>query len=152
MRSTGSVEQSGSVRLDCFIKLFFLELSFACSYVVLLGLIYDVIGWSSCVTATVLYCIVTTFYSPSCLGQETAKRELSVFESSCHLPTCLPHTVEASHTVPFIAECQARKKVKTNFYSLWFDPTGNRTRIYSFSCRRLYPLDSSFLQLVSKEL
>ena len=29
-----------------------------------------------------------------------AKRErsdFSVFESSCHLPNCLPHTVEASH-------------------------------------------------------
>ena len=45
---------------------------------------------------TVVIVIVITFYSPSCLGQETA-RDLSVFESSCHLPTCLPHTTEASH-------------------------------------------------------
>ena len=25
------------------------------------------------------------------------RRDLSVFESNCHLPTCLQHTVEASH-------------------------------------------------------
>ena len=25
------------------------------------------------------------------------RRDLAVFESSCHLPTCVPHTVEASH-------------------------------------------------------
>ena len=48
-----------------------------------------------------LYCaskhvIIITFYSISCLGQETAKGFL-VFESSCHLPICLPNTVEASH-------------------------------------------------------
>ena len=36
------------------------------------------------------------FFLLSCLGLETAK-DLSVFESSCHLPTCLPHTAEASH-------------------------------------------------------
>ena len=33
-------------------------------------------------------------YSPSCLGQETAKGPL---RSSCQAATCLPHTVEASH-------------------------------------------------------
>ena len=26
--------------------------------------------------------------------------------------------------------------VNTNFYSLWFDPTGNRTQVYRFSSRR----------------
>ena len=26
--------------------------------------------------------------------------------------------------------------MNTNFYSLWFDPTGNRTRVYRFSSRR----------------
>ena len=28
---------------------------------------------------------------------KSQRRDLSIFESSCHLPTCLPHTVEASH-------------------------------------------------------
>ena len=42
------------------------------------------------------YVIVITFYSPSGLGQGQ-QRDLSVFESSCHLFTCLPHMVEASH-------------------------------------------------------
>ena len=36
------------------------------------------------------------------------RRELSVFASNCHLPTCLPHTVEASHC-PCIAGRQAGK-------------------------------------------
>ena len=26
--------------------------------------------------------------------------------------------------------------MNTNFYSLWYDPTGNRTRVYRFSSRR----------------
>ena len=35
--------------------------------------------------------VIITVYLPSCFGQETAKG-LSVFESSYHLPTCLPRT------------------------------------------------------------
>ena len=31
------------------------------------------------------------------------RRDLLVFESSCHLPACLPHTAEASHS-PFTSE------------------------------------------------
>ena len=42
--------------------------------------------------------IAITVYSPSCLRQETGK---GPFESSCHLPICLPHTVGASHS-PFL--------------------------------------------------
>ena len=63
------------------------------------------------------------------------RRDLSVFESSCHLPTCLPHTAEASHC-PFNCWTSSRKAMNTNFYSLWLDPTGNRTRVYRFSSRR----------------
>ena len=63
------------------------------------------------------------------------RRDLSVFESSCHLPACLPHTAEASHC-PFDCWTSSRKAVNTNFYSLWFDPTRNRTRVYRFSSRR----------------
>ena len=36
------------------------------------------------------------------------RRDFSVFESSCRLPTCLPHTVEAPHCF-FIAGSQAGK-------------------------------------------
>ena len=57
------------------------------------------------------------------------RRDLSVFESSCHLPICLPHTMEASHC-PFNCWTSSREAVNTNFYSLWFDSTGNRTRVY----------------------
>ena len=63
------------------------------------------------------------------------RRDLSVFESSCHLPICLLHTMEASHC-PFTCWTSSRKAVNTNFYSLWFDPTGNRTRVYRISSRR----------------
>ena len=63
------------------------------------------------------------------------RRDLSVFESSCHLPICLPHTMEASHC-PFNCRTSSREAVNTNFYGLWFDSTGNRTRVYRFSSRR----------------
>ena len=46
--------------------------------------------------------IVITFYSTSCREQETAV-DPTICESSCHLPTYLPHTVKASHC-PFNAE------------------------------------------------
>ena len=63
------------------------------------------------------------------------RKDLSVFESSCHLPTCLPHTAEASYC-PFNCWTSSRKAVNINFYSLCYDPTGNRTRVYRFSSRR----------------
>ena len=60
------------------------------------------------------------------------------FRSSSQAATCPPvyHTRRRLHTVPLIAERQAGKLVNTNFYSLWFDPTENRTRVYRFSSRR----------------
>ena len=53
------------------------------------------------------------FYSPSCLGQETAK-DLSVFESTCYLPSARLSTTHGEglclpHTVPLIAERQTGK-------------------------------------------
>ena len=60
--------------------------------------------------------IVIAFYSPSCL----------VPESSCHLPTSLPHTAEASHC-PFNCWTSSREAMNTNSYCLLFHPTGNRT-------------------------
>ena len=65
----------------------------------------------------------------------TRHRDRLVFESSCPLPTCLPHTVKASHC-SFQCLTSSKEAVNTNFYSLWFDPTGNRIRIYRFSSRR----------------
>ena len=62
----------------------------------------------------------------------------AVFESSCHLPICLPHTVEALHCYT-----SSRKAVKTKFYSLlFFYVTRNRTESTvsvpnAFSNRRL---------------
>ena len=70
---------------------------------------------------------------PSYLGQETAN-DLSIFESSCHQPICLPRTVEASHC-SFNCWTSSREAANIYFYSLWFDPTGNRTQLYRFSSR-----------------
>ena len=63
------------------------------------------------------------------------QKDLSVFESSCNLPTYLPHTAEASYC-PFNCGTSSREAVNTNFCSLSFDPTGNRTQVYRFSSRR----------------
>ena len=54
------------------------------------------------------YAIVIRFYSPSCLGQVTAKRPFGLPSQAA---TCPPvyHTWWRLHTVPFIAERQARK-------------------------------------------
>ena len=45
------------------------------------------------------------------------------------------HRLWRLHTVPLTAE-----HLNTNFYSLWFDPTGNRTRVYRFCSRRFIHL------------
>ena len=81
-----------------------------------------------------LYCIVITFIHQVALARRQ-RRDLSVFKSSCHLPTYLTHTVEASHC-PFNCWMSSRGAVNTKFYSLWFDATGNRTPVYRFSSRR----------------
>ena len=39
------------------------------------------------------------------------------------------------HTVPFYCWTSRRKAVNTNFYSLWFDATGNRAQVYLFCSR-----------------
>ena len=82
--------------------------------------------------------IVIKFYSPSCLGQKTAKGPWS----SSQAATCPPvyHTRWRLHTVPFDAEHQAGKLVNTNFYSFWLVATGNRNRVYRFSSRRLFEM------------
>ena len=54
---------------------------------------------------------------------------------SCLLSTSLPHTVESSH-YHFSCRTRSKEAVNTNFHSLWFGPTGNRTQIYRFSNRR----------------
>ena len=54
---------------------------------------------------TVIDVIVITFYSPSCLGQETAKGPFGLRDK---LPPVY-HTRRRLHTVPLIAEHQAGK-------------------------------------------
>ena len=76
--------------------------------------------------------IVITFYLPSCLGQETVK---GPFGLQVKLPPVY-HTRWRIHTDPLNCWTSSREAVNTNFYSLWFGPTGNRTRVYRFSSRR----------------
>ena len=56
------------------------------------------------------------------------RKGVSVLESRCHLPTCLPHTVEASHC-PLNCWKSSRKTVNFNFYRFWFDSTANWTQV-----------------------
>ena len=60
------------------------------------------------------------------------------FRSSIQAATCPPvyHTRRRLHTVPFNCWTSSKKAVNTNFSSLWFDPIGDRTRVYCFSSRR----------------
>ena len=77
----------------------------------------------------------------NCLCQKTPIKWLFGFRSSCHmrhaqLPTRVPtHTVEALHCL-VLFWASSRKAVNVNFYNLWFDPTGNQTRVYRFCSRR----------------
>ena len=59
------------------------------------------------------------------------------FRSLSKAAICQPHKVEASHC-PFHCWTPRRRTVNTNFYSLWFDPTENRTRAYRISSRRSF--------------
>ena len=69
---------------------------------------YDVTDDEDMTLFCQLFIIVIIFYSPSCLGQETAK---GPFRSSSQAATCPPvgYTRWRLHTVPLIAESQAGK-------------------------------------------
>ena len=78
--------------------------------------------------------IVITFYSPSCLGQETAKGPFGLWVKLplAHLST----TLDGGFTLSFLLLNVKQGSSKYQFYSLWFQPTGNWTRVYYFSSRR----------------
>ena len=62
-----------------------------------------------------------TFYSPSCLSQETAKEPFGLRVKL--LPsTCLTHMMEALHC-PFNCWKSSREAVNSNLYRLLFEPT-----------------------------
>ena len=56
------------------------------------------------------------------------RRNLSVFESSCHLPSCspCPWVIESLHCTVLVLNVKLGGW-DTNFSRRWFDPTGNRT-------------------------
>ena len=64
----------------------------------------------------------------------SGNNERIFWSSSYHLPTCLPHTVKNSGG-PFQCWASDKKTIYNSFYSVWFDPSGNRTRAYRFSSR-----------------
>ena len=79
------------------------------------------------------YDIVTviTFYSPSCLSQETAK---GPFGLRVKLPPVLLSTTHDGGFTMFLQWLSVmQESCEYQFYSLWFDPTENRTRFNS-SC------------------
>ena len=77
------------------------------------------------------FVIETFFYELHFIDQfalaRRQRRDLSAFESSCHLPTCLPQMVEALQC-PLNCWKSSMEVVNTNFYNLWLDLTSNRTR------------------------
>ena len=92
--------------------------------------------------------VVHIFYSPSCFGQEIAKVSFLEFES---VSTCPPvyYTRRKLHTVLFIAKRQTGNLWIPIFYSLWFDPTRNRTLVYRFRSKHfiLSNTDRLFVQI-----
>ena len=82
-----------------------------------------------------LFNIVITAYSLSCLGQEKVKGPCGKKRAMYHLATCLPHKVEVTQW-SFCCWTSSMKAVNTNFCILWFNPTGNRTQVYRFRSRR----------------
>ena len=62
------------------------------------------------------------------------RRNLSVFGSSCHQPTCQPLTIK-TYNSHWPCWTSIRKTVNTFFFALLLDPTDNRTLVYRFSSR-----------------
>ena len=75
--------------------------------------------------ATLLTVVVITFYSPSCLGQETAKRPYGL---RVKLPPVY-HTRRRLHIVRWILLNVKQGSCEYEFFSVWFDLTGNRTQV-----------------------
>ena len=71
------------------------------------------------------------------------------FWSSSQAAICPPiyRTRWRFHAVPFYCQTSSRILVNINFYSLWFDPHGNRTRVYRFTSRRSICSTSDRLKL-----
>ena len=78
--------------------------------------------------------IVTTSLFTKLPLVKRQRRDVSVFESSCHLFTTHGRGFALSH---LLLNSISREAVNTGmkFYCLWFDSTGNQTRVYRF-CRR----------------
>ena len=87
--------------------------------------------------------IVITPYSPSCLGEETVKGTfgLPVKLPPAHLST----THDESFTLSLSVLNVKQRSWEYQICSLWFDPTGNRTRVYRFSNRRSIHLNTDRL-------
>ena len=65
------------------------------------------------------------------------KKDFSIFESSCHLPTCLSHLVEASRCPFLFLNVKHRSpEYQLLFFCVKFDPTWNQTQVHRFSSKR----------------
>ena len=73
---------------------------------------------------------VIAFYSPNSLTT-IQQRNLSVFESSCHLSA----THGRGFTLSINCWTSNRKAANTNFSGLWLEPSRNQTRVYRFRSR-----------------
>ena len=102
--------------------------------------------------------IEITVYAPSFLGQGTVKWPFILRWVKEHLFAHLSirQNMEASHR-PFYCWTSSRKAVKTNFSSLLFNPTGNRTHVYGFTSRcsiysttEIWPISAYSNQITEK--
>ena len=64
-----------------------------------------------------------------------ARRQVGTFRSPSQVDICplVYHILWKLHSFSFYCWSSSRKAVNTNFYRFWCDPTGNRTRLYSFN-------------------
>ena len=70
--------------------------------------------------------VITTYLFTKLPWAGDSEETFSGVESRCHLPTFLPHSVEASHCL-FYCCTPSEKGIDTDFYSFWFDSTGYQT-------------------------
>ena len=103
-----------------------------------------------------IFFISDWIYSPGQFTLDLAKRlrrDFSVCKSSYHFAH-LSTTHGAGFTLSLLmlnVKQGSCNPVNTNFYTLWFDSIGNRTRVYRSSCKRfIYSTTdwSSFMSLV----
>ena len=87
------------------------------------------------------FCNYIFIQSPSCLARRQ-RSDLSVFKSSCHLPTCLYHIRWRLHTIPYMLNFPYKQgSYEYQFFWSLVWPARELNRSLPFHLQMLYPLD-----------